>query len=82
MSCYQCRFPVPVTNTARYVAMHTMQEHDNGSVEDISNGYVDSSTYAPSRSPRKADNRPTLRDDMLVVVGMLLPLLAQAGHSH
>jgi len=80
VSCYQCRFPVALTNTARYVAMHTMQEHDDGSAEGISNGYVDSSTYAPSRSSRKTDNRPTLRDDMLVVVGMLLPLLAQAGH--
>jgi hypothetical protein len=60
--------------------MHTMQEASvEGHQEEVSNGLA----YR-NLGKQRADSRqqPDLRDTLLVVAGMLLPLLAQLGHAH
>ena len=67
----------------RYVSMQTMQEagaqhHEHSS----SNGYADGNAYATPRARKDESSKPQARDTMFSVMGMLLPLLAQAGHAH
>ncbi|KAI9846438.1 MAG: hypothetical protein M1837_004029 [Sclerophora amabilis] len=63
--------------TFLYVAMHTMQEDSESHTQDSSNGYADGAVGKPAGNPK-----PRMRDTMLAVFGMLLPLLTQAGHVH
>jgi len=62
--------------------MHTMQEHGDEPHEAQSNGYMSDSPYASDRTRQKNDSQPQMRDTLLTCVGMLVPLLAQAGHGH
>lgn len=72
-----------LTALHRYVAMHTMQESGDEYHEHASNGYVDGSAYSAARRGRQGEHKhPQLRDTMLQVCGMLLPLIAQIGHAH
>lgn len=70
----------------RYVAMHTMQENGDASSHEHStgNGYLGGSAYSSTAhvGRREQPKQPRLRDTMLNVVGMLLPLVAQLGHAH
>jgi hypothetical protein len=61
----------------RYVAMHTMQENDPSSApnESYVNGYVD----GRDTSQR---SKKSMRDLVASVIGMILPLLLQVGHTH
>ncbi|KAI9671060.1 MAG: hypothetical protein M1831_005145 [Alyxoria varia] len=69
--------------TFLYVSMHTMQETGSEHHEQSSsNGYIDGNAYATSRARRDESSKPQARDTMFAVMGMLLPLLAQAGHAH
>lgn len=63
--------------------MHTMQEGGIESHELATNGYVDGDAYTNTPRMQHDDhNHPTMRDTLLSVLGMVLPLLAQAGHAH
>ncbi|KAI9718286.1 MAG: hypothetical protein M1828_006750 [Chrysothrix sp. TS-e1954] len=69
--------------TFLYVAMHTMQEEGVESHGSHSNGYLAVDGYTSSTTNTgPSQKHPSLRDTMLAVVGMLLPLLAQIGHAH
>lgn len=70
------------TDTVRYVAMHTMQESAVDGLEDSGNGYSNGHAYASARSGKSREKHSDIRDTLLVVAGMLLPLLAQIGHAH
>jgi len=59
--------------------MHTMQEMEV-EIAPSPNGYIEGSVYNQDR--RLKENVSGLRLTLLTVTGMLLPLLAQAGHSH
>ena len=62
--------------------MHTMQE-DADANDAQSNGYTDASSYTSALAGNEPRQRhPRVRDTLLAVVGMLLPLLAQVGHTH
>ncbi|RYP67488.1 hypothetical protein DL771_007219 [Monosporascus sp. 5C6A] len=66
--------------TFLYVAMHAMQEGDSPSSHDLStsaNGYAESNSM-----PQRKHPPPQIRDTLATIIGMLLPLLAQFGHSH
>ncbi|RYP85292.1 hypothetical protein DL769_001023 [Monosporascus sp. CRB-8-3] len=66
--------------TFLYVAMHAMQEGDSPSSHDLStsaNGYAESNSMAQRKHPP-----PQIRDTLAAILGMLLPLLTQFGHSH
>ncbi|KAK7753434.1 hypothetical protein SLS62_004509 [Diatrype stigma] len=66
--------------TFLYVAVHAMQEGDSPSGHDLSsgtNGYADSNGMA-----QRKHSQPQMRDTLATMIGMLLPLLAQFGHSH
>lgn len=67
----------------RYVAMHTMQEEGSQQHSGLGNGYAESNAYTPASMQRPSEHghSPGIRDTMLKVVGMLLPLLAQVGHA-
>lgn len=60
--------------------MHTMQEMEVEIAPNPDNGYIDGSVYNQDRKLK--ENVSGLRLTLLTVAGMLLPLLAQAGHSH
>ena len=66
--------------TFLYVAMHSMTEttspSDNHSHDSGPNGYADP-VYGKAES-----KTPSKGDIAVAVVGMLLPLLTQAGHAH
>ena len=65
----------------RYVAMHSMQEDDQGHSghdENPGNGYLDGNHR---RDSRQKSGR-SLRLVLAAVAGMLLPLLTQIGHAH
>ena len=60
------------------MAMHAMQE-DSQAHEHHSNG----NGYADNDSPsQKKQSKPQMRDTLVTVVGILLPLLTQFGHHH
>ncbi|RYP68453.1 hypothetical protein DL770_008441 [Monosporascus sp. CRB-9-2] len=66
--------------TFLYVAMHAMQEGDSPSSHDLNtsaNGYAESNSMAQRKHPP-----PQIRDTLATIIGMLLPLLTQFGHSH
>ena len=63
--------------------MHTMQEDGEDSHSHGMNGYTaPSDTYGGAPVPSQSPKQPAMRDTMLSVLGMLLPLLAQLGHAH
>ena len=63
--------------------MHTMQESGEESHGHSMNGYTGgTAAYGTGPSAEQDDKQATVRDTMLSVVGMLLPLLAQLGHAH
>lgn len=62
--------------------MHTMQETAVDISEDGGNGFSNGHAYSSLRSSRGKEKHHEIRDTMLVVLGMLLPLLAQVGHAH
>jgi hypothetical protein len=60
--------------------MHTMQEASvEGQQEEASNGHAYRSL---GKAKGESRQQPDIRDTLLVVAGMLLPLLAQFGHAH
>ena len=66
-----------------YVAMHTMQEGGDEGHGHGMNGYTGgTAAYGGGGPPGQSPKQLTMRDTMLSVVGMLLPLLAQIGHAH
>jgi len=65
--------------TFLYVAMHTMQEADM-SPEIRQNGHV--SGIGEGRDVQSQPERPSLRDLLAAVLGMVLPLFLQIGHAH
>lgn len=67
------------TDTSRYVAMHTMQDSDHETHDDTNDGYANGHGFP---TPKSEGQSPQLRETLLAVVGMLLPLLAQIGHAH
>lgn len=64
--------------------MHTMQEASVEGHEEGSNGTGNGHAYRGIVKPRgeARQQQPDVRDTLLVVAGMLLPLLAQIGHAH
>lgn len=58
---------------SRYVAMHAMQDGDGGH-QHGSAGYAEAGAGGQPK--------PQMRDTLVAVVGMLLPLLTQFGHHH
>lgn len=58
-----------------YVAMHTMQEAGGHEHADASRIYANGHAHVD-------EAQSGLRDTLLSVVGMLLPLMAQVGHAH
>lgn len=62
--------------------MHTMQETAADSSDEGGNGFSNGHAYSSLRPGRGKEKHHEIRDTMLVVVGMLLPLLAQVGHAH
>jgi solute carrier family 39 (zinc transporter), member 9 len=58
----------------RYVAMHAMSE-EAGNGHDHAHGYAESGVPSGAKGPQ-------LRDTLITVIGMLLPLLTQFGHHH
>ncbi|KAG9253933.1 Zinc/iron permease [Emericellopsis atlantica] len=64
--------------TFLYVAMHAMQESEHGGHESHgSNGYTGIGGQAHEKP-----QGPQMRDTLVTVVGMLLPLLTQFGRHH
>ncbi|KAL4876067.1 Zinc/iron permease [Aspergillus karnatakaensis] len=60
--------------TFLYVAMHTMQENNSSSSQELPvNGYDSRGSSKPDKS---------IRDLVASVVGMILPLFLQIGHAH
>ncbi|KAH6671555.1 zinc transporter SLC39A9 [Plectosphaerella plurivora] len=59
--------------TFLYVAMHAMNE-EAGNGHDHGHGYADSGASGAKG--------PQLRDTLITVIGMMLPLLTQFGHHH
>lgn len=57
----------------RYVAMHAMQEES---------GHHDGPVNADGYGERKQPTGPRMRETLMTVVGMFLPLLTQIGHHH
>jgi solute carrier family 39 (zinc transporter), member 9 len=65
--------------TFLYVAMHTMQEV--GSSHDVQlNGYLNG--ISEGRDTQPQPEKPSPRDLMAAVIGMMLPLFLQIGHAH
>ena len=62
--------------------MHTMQENHGEHHDITTNGYAESVGYGSGPHPQAQHSEHGLRDTLLSVVGMLLPLLAQLGHAH
>jgi len=62
--------------------MHTMQEQGEGPHDAQGNGYMTDSPYTSGLRQQSAQKQPQMRDLLLNCLGMLLPLLAQAGHGH
>ncbi|KAM0334133.1 hypothetical protein ACHAQA_001153 [Verticillium albo-atrum] len=60
--------------TFLYVAMHAMQEEGGGHNHGGSHGYAEAGA--------NSQQKPQMRDTLVTVVGMLLPLLTQFGHHH
>lgn len=64
--------------TFLYVAMHAMQENEHGGHDSHgSNGY----TSVGGQAHEKPQG-PQMKDTLVTMVGMLLPLLTQFGHHH
>ncbi|KAJ2895805.1 hypothetical protein MKZ38_006159 [Zalerion maritima] len=66
--------------TFLYVAMHAMNEehqHENHSMNG--NGYIEANGMS---GQGRRSTKPEIRDTLLTVAGMLLPLLTQFGHHH
>lgn len=59
-----------------------MQETVVDVSEDGGNGFANGHSYTSIRSSKGKEKHYEIRDTMLVVVGMLLPLIAQLGHAH
>ena len=60
--------------------MHTMQDSDHDFHDDDTNdGYANGHGAYVVKGEGQG---PELRDTLLTVVGILLPLLAQIGHAH
>lgn len=66
----------PKADRDRYVAMHAMQE--------IGGSRHDHSGFSHGHAEMSANNsqRPQLRDTLVTVAGMLIPLVTQIGHHH
>lgn len=62
--------------------MHTMQEEGHEPHDDMSNGYSNGHSFSVGQASKSESKALDLRDTLLLVVGMLLPLLAQVGHAH
>lgn len=72
----------PSLTLPRYVAMHTMQEEGHEPHDDMSNEYSNGHSFSVGQASKSESKALDLRDTLLLVVGMLLPLLAQVGHAH
>jgi zinc transporter 9 len=60
--------------------MHAMEEDGNSSGHDhhpSMNGYSEGHNVT-----QRKQTKPQMRDTLVTVVGMLLPLLTQFGHHH
>lgn len=74
--------------TFLYVAVHTMQESGHGHGTTEGNGYVgvpmsDLGDMYPSASSAPAKREEgSLTDNLVTVVGMLVPLVLSFGHAH
>lgn len=66
------------TDNHRYVAMHTIQDSEHDTHDDTNDGYANGHGFNAAKGEGQA---PQLRETLLTVVGMLLPLLAQIGHA-
>ena len=71
-----------LTPVCRYVAVHTIQESSVESTDEGGNGIGNGHSYSPVRAGKGRERHTEIRDTMLVVLGMMLPLLAQVGHAH
>jgi solute carrier family 39 (zinc transporter), member 9 len=65
--------------TFLYVAMHTMQEVGNAREVQM-NGHPN--RIGESRNAGSETQKPTPRDLVAAVIGMILPLFLQIGHAH
>lgn len=77
---FSCFVDILTCLSARYVAMHAMQEDSSSHSHEShppSNGYAEG-TQSAQRKPKG----PEIRDTLATVAGMLLPLLTQFGHHH
>ena len=62
-----------LTDSSRYVAMHSMTEATNPQEEPVIHGYLDAPLGKQTMSKT---------DILIVIFGMLLPLVTQIGHAH
>ncbi len=65
--------------TFLYVAMHTMQEVGDSHETEL-NGQVNG--IGEDRDIQSQPHKPSPRDLMAAIVGMILPLFLQIGHAH
>lgn len=81
MSTLSLFYDDPLTLSYSYVAMHTMNEEGNSSIQEEAqiNGYLEAGSARQTRRGKESKDPKLV---MCAVGGMLLPLITQIGHAH